>query len=468
MIIADDTIVAIASPLSPARRGIVRMSGDRVVSILELTGVRPTDDSTRRATRFPATLDLGPPLGRINVDVMLWPTRRSYTGQPSAEFHLIGSLPILDAVVSTLVAAGARPARPGEFTMRAFLAGRLDLTQAEAVLGVIDADDPQTLDRALSQLAGNLSRPLQHARDTLLNLLADVEAGLDFVDEDIEFIEDVDLIQRLEELSAVLSRALMQLRDRGEHQSSINVVLRGLPNAGKSCLLNQLSQTDTAIVTDQAGTTRDVITVRVDDCGHHFLITDTAGIEHRGSDEVDYEVTTQAQCQASRAIDRADVGLWCLDASGPIPTGVIEQINDSRARRQRTSVDLVLLTKMDLIASTPRWKADLDSMPLVTIPVSVKTGIGLATLWQQLTAIADRHDVHETGGVIGTAARCRDSLAHAIRCIEIAIQSTRDQLGHELVAAEMRTAVEQLGEVTGAVYTDDILDRVFSRFCIGK
>ena len=462
-LINDDTIVAVASPLAPARRGIVRVSGDQVVPILCQLGLFDPGDRSKRARRLARKMDLNDPLGTIRVDVMVWPTRRSYTGQPSAEIHLIGSLPIVEAVVARLVDAGARPARPGEFTMRAFLAGRLDLTQAEAVLGVIDAEDSQTLDRALSQLAGNLSRPLQDARNTLLNLLADVEAGLDFVDEDIEFIEDADLIVRLNQVRETLSVAAVQLRQRGDQKSFLSVVLRGLPNAGKSCLLNKLTQTDTAIVTDQAGTTRDIITVHVQHQGHLFSITDTAGIENRSPGEVDFEVMNQAQRQASDAVQRADVCLWCLDASDAEPATPFAAMSIGSDHGKRSIANVIVRTKIDLAGLPPN---DPESEPCVG--VSSMTGEGIDVLWNRLQAIAEQHHAAETGGVIGTAARCRDALRQAIICLDNAIASTQIKAGHEWVAAEMRRAVDHLGEVTGAVYTDDILDRVFSRFCIGK
>ncbi|TWT98943.1 tRNA uridine-5-carboxymethylaminomethyl(34) synthesis GTPase MnmE [Neorhodopirellula pilleata] len=462
-LITDETIVAIASPLAPARRGIVRVSGDLVVPILRQLGwLDPADQSTR-ARRFAALADLGDPLGTISVDVMLWPTRHSYTGQPSTEIHMIGSLPIMEAVLSRIVDAGARPARPGEFTMRAFLAGRLDLTQAEAVLGVIDAEDPESLDLALSQLAGNLSRPLQNARDTLLNLLADVEAGLDFVDEDIEFIEDADLVARLVDLRDLLSEASVQLRDRGDQKSYLSIVLRGLPNAGKSCLLNTLTRTDTAIVTDQAGTTRDVITVQVQYEGHSFSITDTAGIENRSDDDEDFDVMSQAQMQADDAVRKADVCLWCIDASDTESAHSIDALTMVSDNAKRSVTNLLIYTKTDLAAAPIETNANG-----ACTAVSSVTGEGIEQLWNRLRAIAESRDAVETGGVIGTAARCRDSLRQAIVCLNNAIASTQNQAGHEWVAAEIRSAVDHLGEVTGAVYTDDILDRVFSRFCIGK
>ncbi len=471
MFTVDDTIVAIASPLTPAPRGIVRISGDSVVPILRRSGVLAEDDCDSRSRRFSAPLELGDSLRWLDVDVLLWPTSRSYTGQPSAELHLIGSLPLLDAVVDRLIAAGARAARPGEFTMRAFLAGRMDLPQAEAVLGVIDAEDARTLDQALSQLAGNLSRPLQTARSELLDLLADVEAGLDFVDEDIEFVSDEHLQHRLGELRELLESATAQLRERSASHSALEIVLRGLPNAGKSCLLNALSKTQSAIVTDQAGTTRDSIAVSFVVDGHAVRMTDTAGIEWRAEHEPNSAVLAKAQVQATEAASRADLCLWCIDISDQNPDAALEQLRQSQldsGSYKKSIENWIVLTKTDLNSRSPSWLDAVMSSGFPVVETNVMSNGGLDSLNRKIVAAAERFDPNETGGVIGTAARCRDSLAAASLAIANAIVMTKTQVGHELVAAEIRAAASAIGDVTGEVYTDDLLDRVFSRFCIGK
>ncbi|EMI55200.1 tRNA modification GTPase [Rhodopirellula sallentina] len=460
-----------ASPLVPATRGIVRMSGDRVVEILRRVELLSEGTTDRRARRYRACVQLGDPFGAIDVDVMLWPTTRSYTGQPSAELHLIGSLPILDAVVDRLIAAGGRAARAGEFTMRSFLAGRLDLPQAEAVLGVIDAEDPSTLDHALEQLAGNLSRPLQTARGELLNLLADVEAGLDFVDEDIEFIEDGDLVDRLGSLRSLLRQASGQLRERSASSSAFEVVLRGLPNAGKSCLLNALTQTESAIVTEQAGTTRDSISVSFELGGYPIRVTDTAGIESRPSNDPDAEVLAKAQEQAMEAVSRADLCLWCVDATEEEPDDALEYLRLLSTQRQphkKVVENWGVLTKGDLVSEPPRWADDLSDSVSKVMMLSALDGSGIGDLRSGIVEMAERIDATEIGSVMGTAARCRGSLVGAIEAIERAMEATQLQAGHEIVATEIREAAGLIGDVTGEVYTDDLLDRVFSRFCIGK
>ena len=456
MIDIDDTIVAIASPTSPAQRGVVRLSGPNVVEILgSLAIVCPPG---KRASRFPSEVDVGDPLGRISVSVLLWPTHRSYTGEPSAELHTIGSLPLLTSLVDAAMASGARAARPGEFTMRAFLAGRLDLTQAEAVLGVIEAEQRGSLDHALRQLAGNLSRPLQQMRSTLLDLLADVEAGLDFVDEDIEFITDATLISRLSEMRDELTRTLDVMRTRGGGGGGAVIVLRGEPNAGKSCLLNRLLGKNLAIVADAAGTTRDVVTLDTSIAGRRVTLVDTAGIEQAVT-----VVSKESQAQALRASKQATLRLWCVDVSQVNLSDAITNLRDEARSEQRSSViDLWVGTKLDLTGfEPPDSAADL-------IRCSAITGAGMEGLVDAIAQALELHDAEEIGSVVGTSARCSQSLSGAITAMEAAIGLTESRSGHEFVAAELRTTAVYLGEVTGEVYTDDILDRVFGRFCIGK
>ena len=294
----DDTIVAIGSSHQPAARGVVRLSGTQCLEVASAMGIRATRSI---AHRIKTQFDLGEPLGTLPVSALIWPNARSYTGQPSVEIHAIGCLPILQSIVGRAIDSGARAARPGEFTLRAFLAGRLDLTQAEAVLGVIEAQHRGALDHALRQLAGNLSRPLEALRTELLDLLADVEAGLDFVDEDIQFISDKDLVARLRPIVASIAETREQLARRGQDRSETVVALRGLPNAGKSRLLNELTGKDAAIVADVAGTTRDVVSVTATWEGKRIRFLDTAGIEQTDGQTPLQRISAEAQEHARRA-----------------------------------------------------------------------------------------------------------------------------------------------------------------------
>ncbi|KAA5542747.1 tRNA uridine-5-carboxymethylaminomethyl(34) synthesis GTPase MnmE [Roseiconus nitratireducens] len=464
----DDTIVAIASSPAAAHRGAVRMSGSDVLTIAGRLGIHP--ENQRGASRVETSIDLGSPLGVIPVRALVWPTGRSYTGQPAVEVHTFGSLPILQAVVRRATESGARAARPGEFTLRAFLAGRLDLTQAEAVLGVIDADHRGALDHALRQLAGNLSRPLEFLRGQLLDLLADVEAGLDFVDEDIEFISEPELLQRLGAILSAVSASREQLAGRGGGKSETVIALRGLPNAGKSRLINVLAGREAAIVADQAGTTRDVVRVSTQIAGHDVVLVDTAGIEGDADDglsggddlsggDVLRELSQQAQRQADRAGRDADVRLWCVDHSRDDWHQTFAAMQQLAADRRASVRDIWIATKCDLAGDAPG--ADW-------IATSAVTGRGISDLVETLGNLLSARDSAESTSVLGTAARCQGSLIAAESAIAAAIEHAELGEGQEYVASELRIASASLGEVTGAVYTDDILDRVFSRFCIGK
>ena len=455
---ADDTIVAIASPTAPAPRGVVRMSGNGTLGILQQMGI--DCGASRMPRRLTSQVDLGTPLGMIPVDAMVWPTHRSYTGQPAAELHTYGSLPVLRELVDTASRCGARPARPGEYTMRAFLAGRLDLTQAEAVLGVIEAEQRGTLDHALRQLSGNLSQPLERMRSTLLDLLADVEAGLDFVDEDISFISDQDLVERLSAIAIELEQTLRLMQNRGGGSARLTVALCGLPNAGKSCLINRLADRQVAIVAPVAGTTRDTVTVDTELHGHQLTLIDTAGIE-----EAETEVSLQSQAQSRRSTSESRVRLWCVDSTSDDfakNVGELRKLAD-RTRKPQTT-DLWIATKMDEAAEYILF-SDTD---IAWIQCSALSGEGIDGLKRSISETLKQHDTEEIGSVVGTAARCSQSLHLAIKAIQQAIHLTSHQEGHEFVSAELRTVAQCLGEVTGTVYTDDILDRVFGRFCIGK
>lgn len=450
----DDTIVAIASPTAPAPRGIVRVSGGLVPSIV--SGLRETFRGGNAAWRSERSLDLAEPIGTLPASFLVWPGRRSYTGEPSLEIHLIGSLPVLQAAVDRVVGLGARPARPGEFTMRAFLAGRLDLTQAEAVLGVIEAETRGALDHALRQLGGNLSVPLERLRSGLLDLLADVEAGLDFVDEDIEFVTDDAIVARLDAIAGTLRQTSDRLRQRGGGTDRVRVALLGDPNAGKSRLFNRLVGSEAAIVADVSGTTRDTVTADVTLGGTPARLVDTAGLDPEASG-----VGGEAQGHAVRTAEESDVRLWCVDLGRPDRDrhDAIGRVQAAARHRRGGQLDLWVGTKRDLANSPP---------PAPWIATHSNDPSGIEPLTAALAATLADRDREESGSVVGTAARSRESIRGAIDAVEAARRLAATGQGHEWVAAELRAAAGCVGEVTGAVYTDDILDRVFGRFCIGK
>lgn len=451
----DDTIAAVCSAAGGAARGIVRLSGPNVVACLQqcFTAEDGNDPRRhRRASVIPGSLDAVPPIGEVPVDLYLWPTARSYTGQSAAELHTLGSPPILDAIVRTVCAAGARPAEPGEFTMRAFLAGRLDLTQAEAVLGVIDATAHEQLSVALEQLAGGLSTPLARIRGRLLDLLAHLEAGLDFVEEDIAFITAAELDDQLRGAEQQISAIASQMSGRSLTIDEPRVALLGAPNVGKSSLLNALAERSAAIVSPVAGTTRDYLTCRVECDGLPCQLTDTAGIEFGMAAGT---VASQAQAMTAQQASQAQLQLLCLDASRRLTAAERSALmSDPEIAR------LVVMTKCDLPHAI---NFDGD-----TIATSSATGAGLDRLAKEVRRRLEASLAGDTPFVAGTALRCRESLRLASASLAQARSLTAGESGEELVAAELRVALDEIGKVAGVIYTDDLLDRIFSRFCIGK
>lgn len=477
-----DTIAAIGSAPGGAARGIVRLSGPAALDCLAACFVAEEHRAWRAVNqprRMPGSMRVTGDSNRQPLAVpghlFLWPGVRSYTREPSAEFHCCGSPPLLAAVLDELCRHGARAADPGEFTLRAFLAGRIDLTQAEAVLGVVDARERDDLDGALDQLAGGLSRPLHELRERLLGVLAELEAGLDFAEEPIEFIGREELRGRIEEGRRVVAATLAQLRGREREGELPRVVLAGAPNVGKSSLFNALverfgdADAVRSLVSSTPGATRDYVSAQIDLDGVPCQLIDAAGDDREAIDGVQQA----AQRAAAMQRRRADVQVTCVE----------------RAHEGDDRGTLVAITKCDLeppiserlldpwraggVSPLPRCVDHCSGRELTpparpeTIRCSSVTGAGI----DDLAAAIRRHiagALGDGGGIAAsTAARCSGSLHEADRALAAALALTHGG-GEELLAAEIRAALQAIGEVVGAVCADDVLDRVFSQFCLGK
>jgi tRNA modification GTPase len=448
----DDTIAAIASAAGGAARGIVRISGPAAIDCLRAlfephADVSPWPPHAAAMCDGTLIIPVEPPIW-LPVAAYVWPTDRSYSRQPTVELHLPGSPPLVEAVLAAVCRCGARPARPGEFTLRAFLAGRLDLTQAEAVLGVVDAVDRRHLDAALRQMSGGLAEPLHRLRNELLDATAHLEAGLDFVEEDIEFIAREQVLRHIREAVDEVDRIVGQMSARTESNEVPRVVLVGRPNVGKSSLFNALVGSAGALVSSTAGTTRDYLTARLRLGTMDCELIDTAGVD--GGSE--HGIERAAQTFTNEQSQAADVSLLCLDSSRELDVWEHAQLSHVEPGR------IVVWTKADL-ATAPQ---EVDAAA-----VSVVTTAGLDELRHTLAAaLVDRAGMSDVVAV--TAVRCRDSLQRARDALLRAAGLAEHRGEEELVAFELRTALDELGQVAGAVYTDDVLDRIFSRFCIGK
>ncbi len=451
----DDTIVAIASAPGASLRGIVRLSGletpnclgrfFRVSNGMQLGQVDV-------ATRLEGTLDIDSDLN-IPASVLWWPTSRSYTRQPSAEIHLIGSGPLLQWVLEKCCECGARLAHPGEFTLRAFLSGRIDLTQAEAVLAVIDSKGQQQFNAALEQLAGGLGGPISNVRNDLLELLAELEAGLDFVEEDIVFISPPEIQQRLAAAEKQIESTLAKINDRAIQHELARVVLIGKPNAGKSSLFNALVD-GAAIVSEFEGTTRDYITATLEIDGTQVQLIDTAGVQDdstgpRGS------IHRMATEHTRTQMGLADIRLLCIDAAKTLAGWELELV------REAPDDLIVVQTKCDIHDT----KVDFVDRAIRT---SIVDKTGLLELRASICKLAGIVQNSDSVAISPAIARTSGSLVGAKDSIARAAKASSNQWGDEVVAAEVRAALDHLGLVVGTIYTDDILDVVFRRFCIGK
>lgn len=426
----EDTIVALSSAPGPGARAIVRLSGPGARGVVTavfdggLPAARTFASGCVKLSGVPALLP---------AEFYFFRGPHTYTGQDLAEIHTVSSPPLIDRLIADLLAAGARAAQPGEFTMRAFLSGKKDLPQVEAVLAVIEATDETDLQAALAQLAGGVSQPLAKLRDDLLNLLADVEAALDFVDEDIEFVSNADTIWRIGSGLAHLLNLKRQLDDRSVSRRPMRIALVGEPNAGKSRLFNALIGADAALVSAEAGTTRDYLAHALHLGGHAVELIDTAGWQ-AATDSIE----EQAQSLGRGQTDAADLVLVCVPVDAEPPS---------------------ILPRGTLL----RTKSDLG--PTTGLAASAVAPDGLIALLEFLTSSAA---AFARPALAPSQSRCRHHIDAALADLRTAHNHAVFGDPPELLALALRQALDQIGAMAGSVYTNDLLDRIFSRFCIGK
>jgi tRNA modification GTPase len=464
----DDTICAIATPLGEGGIGIVRISGEKAIELasglVRLRSGRSLSTLANHTLHHADVLDVpvkpgteissSTPLDEALVVVMRAP--RSYTTEDVVEIHCHGGPLVMQKLIEKLIDGGARLAEPGEFTKRAFLNGRLNLTQAEAVLDTIRAKTAGGLRNAQEQLRGTLSREIDRIRERLIGLLAHVEAGIDFTEEDITFIPHEELALELRRAEGDVSRLAGTYHEGRILREGVTVAIVGRPNVGKSSLLNALLGTDRAIVASMPGTTRDVLEEVLNIRGVPMRVLDTAGIRETG-DPVEQEGVRRSR----GAMAEAELVLVMLDGSMVLSTEDRELLACSKGENRV----VIVVNKVDL----PRriHESELAEFGRV-VWISVKTGAGLEDLRDTMRSAVLRADFEPGEAALVTRLRHRTCLTHAQEALCRALESAGANLSGELIAVDLRDAIDALGEITGAVSTDDILDRIFSEFCIGK
>jgi tRNA modification GTPase len=455
MIRLDDSIAAVITPPGRGAVAIIRVSGPLVASVAQaILGKIPV---ARQAlfSRFK-------PMGQLIDEgvAIFFPGPHSFTGEDVLELQGHGGPVVVQQLLQAVLAQGVRLAEPGEFSRRAFLNNKMDLAQAEAIADLIQADSEQAAKSAMRSLQGEFSRHIEYLLQQLIELRVYVEAAIDFSDEEIDFFDDARLAEHLTGLLRQLDTLAATARQGAILREGMTVVIAGEPNAGKSSLLNALAGRETAIVTDLAGTTRDILREHIHIDGMPLHLLDTAGLRE-SHDQVEQEGIRRAR----EAIAAADLVLVVIDGSRKEPlTQLIQAALDQLAGIDPLPPVSVLVNKLDLCAELEcSAQGDVDKILL-----SAKTGQGLNDLREHLKARMGYTASPE--GVFMARRRHLVALAQAREAIEAGGENLAKQglRGIELLAEELRHAQLALSEITGAFTTDDLLGEIFSSFCIGK
>ncbi|HEV2273853.1 MAG TPA: tRNA uridine-5-carboxymethylaminomethyl(34) synthesis GTPase MnmE [Acidobacteriaceae bacterium] len=446
-----ETIVAISTPPGRGGIGIVRLSGPAAGEIAAPM-LRLRSALAHAQARFAAILDPGTQEKLDEAVVTYFAAPHSYTGEDVVEIAAHGSPVILEAVVRNALAAGARLAEPGEFTQRAFLSGRIDLTQAEAVRDLIDAQTLYQARVAAQQMEGALSRRIRPVKQQLVDLIVLLEAGIDFAEDDIEVTAKAEILDRLEAVrSALQPVADSFLHGRIVH-AGLTLAIVGRANAGKSSLFNRVVERERAIVTAAPGTTRDLVTERLSLGGIPVELIDTAGLR-----ETHDEAERMGIRKSREALADADIVLLVLDATEPLAEEERELL---AALEQRQAI--VIVNKIDLPA------APLSTLPgLPVVRTSALSGEGIAELKARMLALVRGGQGEAESGML-TNMRQSQAVAAALASLAAAYGAVEQNIPHEMVLLDLYEALRALDSLTGETTADDILNQIFASFCIGK
>jgi tRNA modification GTPase len=443
---ARDTIVAAATPPGKGGIGIVRISGDDAETMAKaLLGQVPEPRLATTATIHDKNGD-----ELDNGIALYFPGTASYTGEPVLEFHGHGGPVVVAAVIDAAVELGARRAEPGEFSKRAFLNGKLDLVQAEAIADLIDSGTSQAAKAALRSLSGSFSHAVANLQQLIVNLRLHVEAAIDFPEEEIDFLSDRDLLDKIEDCGGAFAKLQQEASIGRVLRDGLQFVIVGKPNVGKSSLLNLLSGQDAAIVTEVAGTTRDILRERIEIDGLAVELVDTAGLRE-DPDRIEAEGIRRAR----EALRNADGALWIQDASEDTVGELDEEIPDDIPV-------IILRNKIDMTGDPP----GLSQQEPTTLNVSARSGAGIDELRDTIRKLAGYQDLGE--GAFTARRRHVDAIATAAKHFQRGREALDKEKAGELFAEDLRLAHEALGEITGSISSDDLLGRIFSEFCIGK
>ncbi len=460
----EDTLVAIATPPGRGGIGVVRLSGDRAIEIAAgLIRFRTLPLETQRATLGEF---VDPKTARVMDQVVVTCFRRprSYTAEDMMEISCHGAPVILKYFVECCLEGGARAAEPGEFTMRAFLNGRIDLTQAEAIRDLVESQTLYQARVAAMQLEGAVSARLKPHKQVLLELIAQLEAGIDFAEDDVPVMDWPEILRRLDAISADLEQLVHGYEYGRIVREGLSLAIVGRPNVGKSSLFNRLLNEDRAIVTATPGTTRDLVTESANISGIPLRFVDTAGIR-----EAKDEAEKIGVAKSFQAIADSDLRLLVLDTSQEWTAEDADLFGKVRPMGPL----LVACNKSDLPARLsreelePRLSMDGETARTVeTVWTSALTGDGLPQLKEKILEVAA--PAHDLGGEFITNLRHQQLIQDSLRALARARQAAAERVPHEMLLLDLYDALRPLDTITGATYVDDILSVIFSTFCVGK
>jgi tRNA modification GTPase len=452
-----DTIVALATPNGTGAIGVIRLSGPDAMAIAN--SVFKGKDLTKQASHtihFGTVIDDGLVLDEVLMSLFIGP--RSYTRENVVEISCHGSNYIIQSIIKLLIRKGARSAKPGEFTMRAFLNGQFDLSQAEAVADLIASDSQASQQVALQQLRGGYSTELQQLREQLVHFASMVELELDFSEEDVEFANRGQLKQLIHDLTRVIGKLILSFELGNAVKQGINTVIAGRPNAGKSTLLNALLNEERAIVSHIAGTTRDTIEETLNINGINFRLIDTAGIRE-ATDAIE-QIGVQ---KTMEKISQSALLLYVFDAA---TTTSQELHQDILSLYKEGLPTLVIANKIDLNSDYHSYSSQLpDGVKFAAVSARERTHIDDLQQLIYDTAIHGRLNGNET---LVTNIRHLEALQKTEEALIRVLTGIDQQTTSDFLAMDIKQSLHYLGEITGAVTTDDLLDNIFSKFCIGK
>ncbi len=442
---AQDTIAAIATPPGNGGIGIIRLSGPHALTIGEAITHSSLDTGRILFRQFYDDQDNVIDHGLC----LVFKGPHSFSGEDSVELQGHGGAIVLDMVLQRACELGARLARAGEFSERAFLNGRIDLTQAEAIADLIESGSRAASRAAMRSLQGQFSDKVRKLVDRLIELRAYLEAAMDFTDEEIDLLSDSDVTGRLQVLISAVEQLLKEAEQGRTLQEGISISLAGLPNAGKSSLLNWLAGYEAAIVTDIEGTTRDVLRENLSLKGIPVRVNDTAGLR-----ETSHPVEQEGIRRARHEIDQSDLVLYLVDSS----KGLSKQDEANLADLHEQEV-LLVYTKVDLLDGESNISTDWPQ-------ISVKSGEGIEALIDQITH--NRIDFNQQQETMIARRRHVEALRQSLDYLSNALPALQQAQSVELVAEDLRLAQQRLNEITGEFSTEDLLGKIFSSFCIGK